>query len=163
VPASIWGMSEEVAARYEEYNYKKEPGYSGIGTTLSANPLQFAAMHATLEEVMTEKNYAHMEKLAARLERGLAAAITKCALQWHVMRVGARVEFICAPGPLRNGTEAYAAHAPDLEAAIHVALVNRSCLIAPFHNMMLVSPATTKRQVDRLVAAFGDVAVELTA
>jgi glutamate-1-semialdehyde 2,1-aminomutase len=163
IPASIWGMSEDVAARYEAYNHKKEPGYSGIGTTLSANPLQFAAMRATLEEVMTEKNYAHMEKLAARLERGLAAAITKCALQWHVMRVGARVEFICAPGPLRNGTEAYAAHAPDLEAAIHVALVNRSCLIAPFHNMMLVSPATTKRQVDRLVAAFGDVAVELTA
>jgi glutamate-1-semialdehyde 2,1-aminomutase len=163
IPASIWGMSADVAARYEAYNHKKEPGYSGIGTTLSANPLQFAAMRATLEEVMTEKNHAHMERLAARLERGLASAIARCALPWHVMRVGARVEFICAPGPLRNGTEAYAAHAPDLEAAIHVALVNRSCLIAPFHNMMLISPATTKRQVDRLVAAFGDVAVELTA
>jgi glutamate-1-semialdehyde 2,1-aminomutase len=155
VPASIWGMSEEVAARYEAYNHKKEPGYSGIGTTLSANPLQFAAMRATLEEVMTEKNYAHMEKLAARLECGLAAALARCALPWH--------EFICAPGPLRNGTEAYAAHAPDLEAAIHVALVNRGCLIAPFHNMMLVSPATAKRQVDRLIAAFGDIAEELSA
>jgi glutamate-1-semialdehyde 2,1-aminomutase len=163
IPASIWGMSEEVAARYEAYNRIKEPGYSGIGTTLSANPLQFAAMRATLEEVMTEKNHAHMEKLAARLERGLAAAIARCAPPWHVMRVGARVEFICAPGPLRNGAEAYAAHAPDLEAAIHVALVNRGCLIAPFHNMMLVSPATTKRQVDRLIAAFGDIAEELSA
>ena len=30
-----------------------------------------------------------------------------------------------------------------LEAAIHVALVNRGVLIAPFHNMMLISPATT--------------------
>ena len=45
-----------------------------------------------------------------------------------------------------------------LEAAIHVALVNRGVLIAPFHNMMLVSPATTRRQVDRLIAAFGDIA-----
>ena len=69
-------------------------------------------------------------------------------------RVGARVEFICAPGPLKNGGEAEAAHAPELEAAIHVALVNRGVLIAPFHNMMLISPATTARQVDRLVAAF---------
>ena len=52
---------------------------------------------------------------------------------------------------------------PDLEAAIHVALVNRGVLIAPFHNMMLVSPTTTKRQVDRLVRAFGEVAALLAA
>jgi glutamate-1-semialdehyde 2,1-aminomutase len=120
-------------------------------------------MRATLEEVMTDANYAHMERLAARLEAGLSAAVEKHRLPWHVARVGARVEFICAPGPLRNGGEAEAAHAPELEAAIHVALVNRGVLIAPFHNMMLVSPATTARQVDRLVAAFGDVAAKLAA
>ena len=56
-----------------------------------------------------------------------------------------------------------AAHEPALEAAIHVALVNRGVLIAPFHNMMLVSPATTPRQIDRLVAAFGDIAANLAA
>jgi len=125
---------------------------------LSANPLQFAAMRATLEEVMTAENYAHMEHLARRLDAGLTAAIGRHRLPWHVARVGARVEFICAPGPLKNGGEAEAAHAPDLEAAIHVALVNRGVLIAPFHNMMLVSPATTPRQVDRLISAFGDMA-----
>ena len=54
VPASVWGMSAEVADRYDAYNGTKEPGYSGMGTTLSANPLQFAAMRATLEEVMTD-------------------------------------------------------------------------------------------------------------
>ena len=46
-------------------------------------------------------------------------------------------------GPLRNGTDAANAHAPALEQAIHLALVNRGCLIAPFHNMMLVCPSTT--------------------
>ncbi|MFU0506980.1 aspartate aminotransferase family protein [Pseudaminobacter sp. NGMCC 1.201702] len=163
VPASVWGMSEAVASSFAEYNRTKEPGYSGIGTTLSANPLQFAAMRATLEEVMTEDNYAHMEKLAARLADGLEATIKRHGLPWHVARVGARVEFICAPGPLRNGSEASAAHAPELEAAIHVALVNRGVLIAPFHNMMLISPATKKRHVDRLIAAFDDIAVRLVA
>ncbi|MGB3831407.1 MAG: aspartate aminotransferase family protein [Mesorhizobium sp.] len=158
VPASVWGLSEEVASRYGAYERTKEPGYSGMGTTLSANPLQFAAMRATLEEVMTAQNYAHMEHLARRLDAGLTAAIDRLRLPWHVARVGARVEFVCAPGPLRNGGEAEAAHAPELEAAIHVALVNRGVLIAPFHNMMLVSPATTARQVDRLISAFGDVA-----
>ncbi|MBL8581745.1 MAG: aspartate aminotransferase family protein [Rhizobiaceae bacterium] len=162
VPASVWGMTEAVAQRLRGYNSHKQSGYSGMGTTLSANPLQFAAMRATLEEVMTSANYALMETLAARLLDGLSAAISAARLPWHAVRVGARVEFICASGPLRNGTEAEAAHAPALEAAVHVALVNRGCLIAPFHNMMLVSPATTRQQVDRLVKAFGSVTQELS-
>lgn len=163
VPASVWGMSAEVAGRWAAYEAQKEPGYSGMGTTLSANPLQFAAMRATLETVMTEKAYARMERLAHRLERGLVRAIVRNRLPWHVARVGARVEFICAPGPLRNGGEAEAAHRPELEAAIHVGLVNRGCLIAPFHNMMLLSPSTKAKQVDRLVAAFAEIAAELAA
>ena len=68
-------MTEDVAARYATYNSTKEPGYSGMGTTLSANPLQFAAMRAMLEEVMTEENYAYMEDLASRLETGIAHVI----------------------------------------------------------------------------------------
>ena len=163
VPASIWGMSEKTASRYGAYCQGKEPGYSGMGTTLSANPLQFAAMHACLEQVMTDENYTRMERLAGRLDAGLTAAIRRHRLPWHVARVGARVEFICAPGPLRNGTQAEGAHAPELEAAIHVALVNRGALIAPFHNMMLISPATTMRQVNRLVSAFNEIAGQLAA
>jgi len=77
--------------------------------------------------------------------------IARHALPWHVVRVGARVEFVCAPGPLGNGTE----------AALHLGLVNRGCLIAPFHNMMLVSPVTKKRQIDRLIAAFDEIVTEL--
>jgi glutamate-1-semialdehyde 2,1-aminomutase len=44
---------------------------------------------------------------------------------------------------------------------LHLALVNRGVLIAPFHNMMLCSPVTGADQVDRLVAAFGEVAAEI--
>jgi len=51
----------------------------------------------------------------------------------------------------------------SLEAAIHVALVNRGVLIAPFHNMMLISPATSGAQVNRLITAFGAVAAKLAA
>jgi hypothetical protein len=38
----------------------------------------------------------------------------------------------------------------------------RNCLVAPFHNMMLVCPATTELQVERLRQAFADVAAQLT-
>jgi len=153
----------KAATRYADYNRTKQPGYSGMGTTLSANPLQFAAMRATLEEVMTQENYERMDHLARRLDAGLTGVIDRYRLPWHVSRVGARVEFICAPGPLRNGGEAEAAHAPELEAAIHVALVNQGVLIAPFHNMMLISPATTGAQVNRLITAFAAVAARLAA
>jgi len=161
VPASVWGFTDDVARRLTEVRAQTPPGHSGMGTTLSANALSLAAMRATLEHVMTPQAYAHMDSLADRLASGLQAAVERLRLPWHVVRVGARVEFICAPGPLRNGTQAEAAHAPALERAMHLALLNRGCLIAPFHNMMLVCPATTAEQVDRLCAAFDDVALQL--
>jgi glutamate-1-semialdehyde 2,1-aminomutase len=158
VPASVWGFTEEVARRLDAVRARTPPGHSGIGTTLSANALSLAAMRACLEHVMTPEAYAHMERLAAVLARGLEHTIAGHRLPWHVVRVGARVEFVCAPGPLRNGTEAEAAHAHALERAIHLSLLVRGCLIAPFHNMMLVSPATTEQQVEQLRHAFAEVA-----
>jgi glutamate-1-semialdehyde 2,1-aminomutase len=158
VPASVWGFTEEVALGLTAAREQLPPGHSGIGTTLSANALALAAMRANLEQVMTKEAYAHMEWLAGTLASGLAAVIEEFRLPWHVVRVGARVEFVCAPGPLRNGSEAEAAHVPVLERAIHLALLNRGCLIAPFHNMMLVAPCTSAAQVDRLTSAFREVA-----
>lgn len=158
VPASVWGFTDDVARRLDAVRAATPAGHSGMGTTLSANALAMTCMRATLERVMTTDAYAHMEALAAHLCRGLTDVIALHALPWHVVRVGARVEFICAPGPLRNGTQAEAAHAGPLEQAIHLALLNRGVLIAPFHNMMLVCPATTGAQVDMLVAAFAEVA-----
>lgn len=157
VPTAVWGLSAEIAARFAAYDATRPSGHSGMGTTLSANPMQFAALVATLSEVMTPENYARMEAGAAQLCAGLTKAIARFGAPWHVLRVGARVEFICAPHPLKNGAEAALAHAPELEAAIHQGLLNRGCLIAPFHNMMLCAPVTTKAQINRLIAAFTDV------
>ena len=134
-----------------------------VGEANAGKSNLLAAIRAVLEEVMTKKNYERMERHARRLERGLAERIDIHSLPWHVSRVGARVEFVCAPGPLGNGSQAEAAHAPRLEALVHLSLLNRGVLISPFHNMMLVSPATGARQVDRLVSAFGDVAARLAA
>ncbi len=161
LPTAVWGMTPQMADRYAIANAQRPSGHSGMGTTLSANPLQFACLRATLGEVMTRKNYAHMESLAERLSVGLTAAINKVGAPWHVVRVGARVEFICASGPLNNGTEAAQAHQPQVEAALHTALLNRGSLIAPFHNMMLICPKTKTRQVDRLIAAFDEVLTDL--
>lgn len=163
LPVAVWGLRPAVAARFATYDVARPPGHSGMGTTLSGNPLQFAALLATLTEVATPAAFARMDAGAARLADGLARAIADHGAPWHVARVGARVEFICAPGPLRNGSEAARAHAPDVEQAVHLALLNRGSLIAPFHNMMLVSPVTTRAQIDRLVANFRAVLAVLFA
>ncbi|WP_151718643.1 aspartate aminotransferase family protein [Gemmobacter serpentinus] len=161
MPTAVWGLRQEVADRFAAYEAKRPSGHSGMGTTLSANPMQCVCLRANLSEVMTPKAYKHMEKGAKRLSAGLQKSIVKHGAPWHVVRVGARVEFICAPGPLKNGAESALAHQPEVEAVLHTALLNRGCLIAPFHNMMLVSPATKAAQIDRLIAAFDEILAEL--
>jgi glutamate-1-semialdehyde 2,1-aminomutase len=157
VPCAAFGFSAEVAERMEQCRAQLPPGHSGIGTTLSANALAVTAMRAMLAEVMTPGGYAHMTALARELVSGIDRVIARHRLPWHVANVGARVEFVCAPSPPRNGSEARAAMDHDLEGLIHLMLVNRGTLLAPFHNMMLVSPATTEVQVARLVANLEDV------
>ena len=153
VPTAVWGMTEAVAHGYEQALRDRPPGHSAIGTTLAANALSLAALRANLDQVMTPANYASMEARAERLATALNRDVAAVGLPWHVARVGARIEFIFSPVPLRNGTEAAATHLPELEQAIHLGLLNQGVLIAPFHNMMLVSPATSDADADRLVAA----------
>ena len=115
-PPASGACHEAVARRLDAVRASKPPGHSGMGTTLSANALALAAMRATLEHVMTDAAYATMERLAGVLVAGLQEAIAARRLPWHAVRVGARVEFICAPGPLRDGTQGEAAHAPAARA-----------------------------------------------
>ncbi|MDZ3831301.1 MAG: aspartate aminotransferase family protein [Sphingopyxis sp.] len=156
VPCAIYGFSAAVGARMAALNAARPPGHSGIGTTLSANALAITAMDAMLGEVITPAAYGPMLRGAARLVAGLEGEIAAARLDWHVTQVGARVEFLTCPIPPRNGTEAKAAMHPALEAAIHIFLANRGILLAPFHNMMLVSPVTGDDQIDRLVGGFSD-------
>lgn len=156
VPCAVYGFSAEVAERMVALNASRPPGHSGIGTTLSANALAITAMDTMLSEVITPAAYDHMLAGAARLVAGLEQEIAAANLDWHVTQVGARVEFLTCPTPPRNGGEAKAVMHPELEGAIHLFLANRGILLAPFHNMMLVSPVTGDDQIDRLVGAFAD-------
>jgi glutamate-1-semialdehyde 2,1-aminomutase len=161
VPCAVYGFTSEVAARMEALNRARPPGHSGIGTTLSANALAITAMHAMLGQVITREAYAHMLAMAERLVAGLNAIISANKLDWHASNVGARVEFICAASPPSNGGEARAAMDHDLESTIHLYLSNRGILLAPFHNMMLLSPVTQAEQVDRLLHALDSCVGEL--
>jgi glutamate-1-semialdehyde 2,1-aminomutase len=161
VPCAVYGFTAQISARMEALNKARPAGHSGIGTTLSANALAMSAMHAMLGQVITRKAYDHMLAMADRLVSGLRQVIEAHGLPWHVSHVGARVEFVCAAQPPRNGNEARAAMDHDLESAIHLYLTNRGILLAPFHNMMLLSPVTQSEQVDRLLHALVSCVGEL--
>ncbi len=163
MPCGLYGYTEEVRARIEALPGGGTDAHSGLGTTLSANLLAVAALHACLTEVMTDAAYAHMEAQALRLEQGLRALLGRRALPWHVQRVGARVELGFGARPARNGRESAAAMRPELERALHLYLLNRGVLLTPFHNMMLLSPDTGDAAVGRLLAALDGALGELAA
>ncbi|PWR25515.1 aspartate aminotransferase family protein [Zavarzinia aquatilis] len=163
VPCAVWGFTDAIAAGMKIAREKAGPGHSGMGTTLSANALALRALRANLEQVMTDAAYDHMLAMSDRLAAGIRAVIAGNSLPWHVSAVGARAEFVCGPVPPRNGAEAAVSMHGDLEAAIHLYLMNRGFLIAPFHNMTLTCPATTAEDVDALVACIAAACGDLLA
>lgn len=161
-PAAVWGVTAELARRMGEV--PRGEGRSGIGTTLAGNATGLAAIAATLREVATEEAYAIMLKGTAQLVSGLEKMIAARRLPWCVVHVGARAEIVFAPAPPKNAADMRQALAQrELNHALHLCLINRGVLIAPFHMMMLVSPATTGQQIDRLIAAIDSFAQESAA
>ena len=69
-------------------------------------------------------------------------------------RLGARAEYHFMPDRPRNGSEQWAHGDPELERFLHLWAMNRGVLMTPFHNMALMSPATTEADVDRHTAVF---------
>jgi glutamate-1-semialdehyde 2,1-aminomutase len=149
VPAAAYGFSSEVARRAQAGITDEVADVGGIGGTLAANVLSLAAMRATLAEVLTEDAFARMIALGERFESGVQAVIDAHDLPWHVTRLGCRVEYLFHRERARTGAQAAAAGDAALDRFIHLYALNRGILLTPFHNMALMSPATTEADVDR--------------
>ena len=161
IPAAAYGFSAELAERLAGTIELEDVDVGGIGGTLAANALSFAAMRATLAEVLTEDAFARMIALAERWTDGVETAIADAGLPWHVTRLGCRAEYLFGPDRPRNGSEAHAAGNFPLERYLHLFALNRGILLTPFHNMALMSPATTEADVDRHTAVFREAVLEL--
>ena len=148
IPAAVYGFTAEVAARWRAATDRDLSDTGGIGGTLAGNALAVAAMRATLGEVLTEKAYASMIPLAERFAAGVEGIIAELELPWIVKRLGARAEYWFRATAPRNGGEAAAAIDGELDRYMHLAALNRGVLMTPFHNMALISPATTAADVD---------------
>ena len=142
VPMAAWGLSAELAERATAMFMSDDTDVSGVGGTLAGNALSLAAAAATLSTTLTAADYEHTIALATRWTEGVAGAIADAGLPWHVQQLGCRAEYWFCPPP-RNGGEAAAAVDHELDAFMHLWCMNRGVLLAPFHNMALMAPATT--------------------
>lgn len=153
LPCAVYGFSEAMNTRMEAAKRGAPDGHSGIGTTLSANLLAMAALHASLGEVVTPANYERMLASAAAIEAQLRAAIAQAGLPWSVTRLGARMELQFCEQPPRDAAQARAAMDEELERTLHLWLLNRGILVTPFHNMLLVAPAMSAEVAQPLIEA----------
>ncbi len=162
IPAAAYGFSAEVADRLEAILPADDRAdIGGIGGTVAANVLSLAATRATLAEVLTDEAFERMIALGERFEAGVAEAIARHQLPWHVTRLGCRVEYLFRPERPRDGSEAAAGGDQQLDRLMHLYALNRGILLTPFHNMALMSPATTEADVDLHTKVFDEAAAEL--
>jgi glutamate-1-semialdehyde 2,1-aminomutase len=161
IPCGAYGVTHEIAERIAAATSLREADVGGVGGTLAGNALSLAAIRATLAAVLTDEAYDRMIPLAERLEAGVQSVIDHHDAPWHVKRLGCRVEYRFQPDPPRNGSEAAASEDPLLDEYLHLYCLNRGILLTPFHNMTLMSPATTAADVDRHTDVFGACVDEL--
>ncbi len=161
LPAGAYGFSADVAQRVAATLELEHTDVGGIGGTLAGNALSLAAMRATLASVLTPEAYARTIPLAERWTDGVAGAIRRSGLPWHVTRLGCRAEYLFGPLPPRNGGEAAAMDDFGVQRFTHLYALNRGVLLTPFHNMALIAPQATEVDVDRHSALFEEMATEL--
>ena len=161
IPAAAFGASQEIFDKTRSNMLAETTGVNGLGGTLTGNALALAAMRATLEKVITKRAYDHMVPLAKRFNEGIERTIQKTRLPWHTVQLGTRVEYRFGATPPTNGAEAIATKDPLLNKYVHLYNLNRRILLTPFHNMALMSPFSTRKDVDLHTHVFRESVEEL--
>jgi hypothetical protein len=141
---------------------RDESDVGGIGGTLAANVLSLAAVRATLEHVLTGPVLRPHDRARRTVRAGRPERHRRAGAPVALTRLGCRVEYLFRPERPVTGSDAAAGGDHLLDRLIHLYALNRGVLLTPFHNMALMSPATTEADVDLHTAVFGAIARELT-
>jgi glutamate-1-semialdehyde aminotransferase len=160
-PVATWGTRHDIAEAMEPSHKLQALELTGTGSTLSGSQLAVAAVRATLENLLSDTDFDRMRYLAGRFGDAVVNVASSAGLNWSATALGGRVEYAFGP-PARNGQSAVDATDPALEEFLHLWALNRGVLMTPFHNMALMSPATTERDVDVHTRVFEDAVAALT-
>lgn len=162
IPIGAFGMTEAFVSAATADVELEQVDVGGIGGTLAGNALSLAAARATLDEVLVDEAFERMIELSGRWTQGVQDVIDSSGLPWHVTQLGARAEYAFSPEPPRTGAEAAEADDFELQQYLHLQALTHGILLTPFHNMALMSPATSAADVDAHSEAFAAAAQFLT-
>lgn len=161
IPAGAYGMTDELQSRVRSSIHLEDIDVGGVGGTLAGNALSLAAIRATLGDVLTPDAYPEMIQRATEWTEGVQAAIDEFDVPWQVTQLGARAEYSFLPRAPRTGKEAADADDFELQQYLHLHALNRGVLMTPFHNMALMSPATSTADVAAHTAHFREAVASL--
>lgn len=161
IPAGAYGMTQELGDKVRSSLHLEDIDVGGVGGTLAGNALSLVGIRATLGEVLTRESYPGMIDQATRWTQGVSQALEEWNVPWQVTQLGTRAEYSFLPHAPHDGGEA--AHADDFELQqyLHLHALNRGILMTPFHNMALMSPATSAQDVDAHTAHFREAVESL--
>jgi glutamate-1-semialdehyde 2,1-aminomutase len=118
-----------------------------------------AAGLATFREVLTRKNYEHVNRLNEKLVAGYKKEIGKTGLEAYAVGAGANGALMFFPKPIRTYRDWLNADS-ELWRHYWFAMVNRGVLAQPYwwDEQWTVSVAHTDADIDRHLEAFAEVA-----
>ncbi len=161
IAAGAYGMTADFAAAVRASLELEDIDVGGVGGTLAGNAVSLAGIRATLGEVLTADAFVGMIDRATEWTAGVQGVLDEFAVPWQVTQLGARAEYSFRPTAPRDGREAADADDFPLQQYLHLHALNRGILITPFHNMALMSPATTAADVERHTVVFREAVVSL--
>jgi glutamate-1-semialdehyde 2,1-aminomutase len=157
LPCGAIGGNQEVFAAVESERVYQVGTYNG-------NPLAMAAARASLYEVLTPDAYAHLDALNERMLTGCARVIERYGLPGYAVGVGAKGCVTFSPTKVID-YESFVRHQD--EAVTDLAWLynmNRSIFMTPGREEeWTLSVAHTNEDCDAFVAAFDEMAADLTA
>ncbi len=162
IPGAVYGMSEAVAKKLQkdqgEIGFLTGAGLGFLGNALCGNTLSTLALRVTLEEVLTEKTFAKINKNVAYMKSEMERVNKKYKAPYRIETMGNRLCYHFIPeqafeplgGLIQVGFG-------GLFEFSHAYLWNRGFLLMPYFNMVIVAPQHTKADTDKFIAAWDDI------
>ena len=146
LPVAAYGGTDDIMRRVAPDGPVYQAG------TLSGNPLGMAAGLATLKHLQQHPDvYTRLERIGARIEEGLAAAIARLGAAACVQRVGSMLTLFFHPGPVRSWDDASQCDT-DAFARFFQAMLDRGWALPPSqYECWFLSTALEDETVTRLV------------
>jgi glutamate-1-semialdehyde 2,1-aminomutase len=132
--------------------------------TFNGNPLSMAAARANLEEVLTPAAYEHLERINERILAGCSRVIEDHSLPGYAIGIAAKGCVTFSAEPIVDYATFKANQDAELTDLAWLYSMNRGIFMTPGREEeWTLTVAHDDAAVDRYVAVFAELAVELTA